>query len=70
MTTPVATLTDGALALSASTITWTAGSWLQARLVGRGWRAGLVRVGTLLIALGILVMIVYGAVKRRNDWRK
>ncbi len=22
------------------------------------------------IALGIVVMIVYGAVKRRNDWRK
>lgn len=49
------TLADGALALSASTITWTTGSWLQARLVARGWRRGLVLVGTLLIALGILV---------------
>lgn len=46
-------LAAGAVALSASTITWTAGSWLQARLVPRGWRAGLVGVGALVIALGI-----------------
>jgi MFS family permease len=46
-------LTAGAVALSASTITWTAGSWLQARLVPRGWRAGLVGVGAAIIALGI-----------------
>ena len=46
-------LAAGALALSASTITWTAGSWLQARLVPRGWRAGLVGLGALVIALGI-----------------
>ncbi len=46
-------LAAGALALSASTVTWTAGSWLQARLVPRGWRAGLVGVGALVIALGI-----------------
>lgn len=45
----------GALAISAATITWTAGSWLQARLVPRGWRRGLVGIGTLLIAAGILV---------------
>lgn len=46
-------LTAGALAISAATITWTAGSWLQARLVPRGWRRGLVGIGTLLIAAGI-----------------
>ncbi|HET9878175.1 MAG TPA: MFS transporter [Candidatus Limnocylindria bacterium] len=50
-----ASLAAGALAISAATLTWTAGSWLQARLVPRGWRRGLVGIGTLLIAVGILV---------------
>ncbi len=47
------TLAAGALALSAATITWTGGSWLQARLVPRGWRRGLVGIGNVLIAAGI-----------------
>ncbi|HET7684823.1 MAG TPA: MFS transporter [Candidatus Limnocylindria bacterium] len=53
-------LEAGALALSASTITWTAGSWLQARLAPRGWRRGMVGVGTLLIAaaIGITALVL------------
>ncbi len=47
------TLAAGALAISAATITWTTGSWLQARLAPRGWRRGLVGIGDLLIAAGI-----------------
>jgi MFS family permease len=47
------TLAAGALAISAATITWTSGSWLQARLAPRGWRRGLVGIGDLLIAAGI-----------------
>jgi MFS family permease len=47
------TLAAGALAISAATITWTTGSWLQARLAPRGWRRGLVGAGDLLIAAGI-----------------
>ena len=52
------TLAAGALAISAATITWTAGSWLQARLAPRGWRRGLVGIGDLLIAAGIGVTAV------------
>lgn len=46
-------LEAGALALSASTVTWAVGSWLQARLAPRGWRRGLVGIGTVLMAAAI-----------------
>lgn len=48
-----ASLAAGGLALSAAAVTWTIGSWTQARLAPRGWRRGLVRGGVLLIAGGI-----------------
>jgi MFS family permease len=48
-----ASLQVGGLALSAAAVTWTAGSWIQARLAPRGWRRGLVSSGALLIAAGI-----------------
>jgi MFS family permease len=43
----------GGLALSSAAVTWTIGSWIQARLAPRAWRRGLVRGGTVLIAAGI-----------------
>lgn len=46
------TLFAGA-ALTASTLAWTVGSWLQARLAGRQSRRLLVTIGLLLIVLGI-----------------
>ncbi len=46
------TLFAGA-ALTASTLAWTAGSWLQARLASRQSRRLLVTTGLLLIILGI-----------------
>jgi MFS family permease len=42
------------LALTAATITWTTGSWLQARLVARSDRRVLVRVGLALVVGGEL----------------
>jgi MFS family permease len=47
------TLFAGA-ALTASTLAWTAGSWVQARLAARQGRRLLVTVGLLLIILGII----------------
>lgn len=47
------TLFAGA-ALTASTLAWTAGSWLQARLAPRQGRRLLVTIGLLLILLGIV----------------
>jgi MFS family permease len=41
------------IALTAATITWTAGSWLQAKLAPRQGRRLLVTVGLLLIVLGL-----------------
>ncbi len=41
------------LALTAATLTWTAGSWLQAKLAPRQGRRLLVTAGLLLIALGL-----------------
>ena len=41
------------VALTAATMTWTAGSWLQAKLAPRQGRRLLVTVGLLLIALGL-----------------
>jgi MFS family permease len=41
------------IALTAATLTWTAGSWLQAKLAPRQGRRLLVTAGLLLIALGL-----------------
>ena len=41
------------VALTAATLTWTAGSWLQAKLAPRHGRRLLVTAGLLLIALGL-----------------
>lgn len=43
----------GGLALTAAAVTWAAGSWLQARMTGRGSRRALIAAGILLIAVGI-----------------
>ncbi len=50
-----APLTVGGLALSAAAVTWTTGSWIQARLAPRGLRRELVSGGALLIATGIVL---------------
>jgi MFS family permease len=47
-----------ALALTASTLTWTAGSWVQARCIARWGPRRLVRPGMCLIALGLGAMCV------------
>jgi MFS family permease len=43
----------GGLALTGATLTWTAGAWVQARLVRTRSRRALVAAGCLVIALGI-----------------
>lgn len=52
------------VALTAATLAWTAGAWLQARLIARAGRRALVAVGLVLIALGIVAVagIVHPAV--------
>lgn len=45
-----------AVALTASTLTWTAGSWVQARYVSRSGPRRLVRGGVGLVAVGLTVM--------------
>jgi MFS family permease len=45
-----------ALALTASTLTWTAGSWVQARYIARWGPRRLVRSGECLVAVGLGVM--------------
>jgi MFS family permease len=50
--------TLAALALTASTLTWTAGSWVQARCIARYGPRRLVRPGECLIATGLGVMCV------------
>jgi MFS family permease len=50
--------TLAALALTASTLTWTAGSWAQARWIARWGPRRLVRPGECLVALGLGVMCV------------
>jgi len=45
-----------ALALTASTLTWTAGSWVQARFIARYGPRRLVRLGECVIAAGLAVM--------------
>ena len=47
-----------ALALTASTLTWTAGSWVQARCIARYGPRRLVRPGECLIAVGLGLMCV------------
>ena len=44
--------TFAGLALTAATITWTGGSWLQARLASAGWRRKLTSVGLIVLAIG------------------
>jgi MFS family permease len=46
-----------ALALTASTLTWTAGSWVQARCIARYGPRRLVRPGECLVAIGLGVML-------------
>jgi MFS family permease len=48
--------TLAALALTASTLTWTAGSWVQARFIARWGPRRLVRPGECLVAIGLGVM--------------
>src|SRR6202161_2393073 len=50
--------TLAALALTASTLTWTAGSWVQARCIARWGPRRLVRPGECLVALGLGSMCV------------
>jgi MFS family permease len=47
-----------ALALTASTLTWTAGSWVQARCIARYGPRRLVRPGECLVAIGLAMMCV------------
>jgi MFS family permease len=50
--------TLAALALTASTLTWTAGSWVQARCIARWGPRRLVRPGECLVAVGLGAMCV------------
>ena len=54
--------TVAGLALSAATLTWTAGAWVQARAARLGSRSTLVAAGAGLIACGIVVIatVVHG----------
>jgi len=45
-------VTFAGLALTTATITWTAGSWLQARLASGGWRRELSSAGLVVLAIG------------------
>jgi MFS family permease len=47
-----------AVALTGSTLTWTAGSWVQARFIARYGPRRLVRTGECLVAVGLAVMCV------------
>jgi MFS family permease len=48
----------GALALTAATMTWTAGAWVQARRIGRLGPRRLVRLGEMLVFTGLVLMAV------------
>ncbi len=48
-------VTLGGLALSAAAVTWTAGSWIQARAAAAGIRRTLVTSGAALIGAGIVI---------------
>jgi MFS family permease len=52
----------GGIALTAATLTWTTGSWIQERRVRQIGPRTFVRVGMLLIAAGIVLMIVVASV--------
>ncbi len=45
-----------ALALTAATLTWTAGAWVQARYIARWGPRRLVRPGECLVAVGLVLM--------------
>jgi len=47
-----------AVALTAATLTWTAGSWVQARCIARYGPRRLVRPGECLVAVGVALMCV------------
>jgi MFS family permease len=51
------TATVAGLALTAATVCWTTGAWIQARLAARGGRRALVVTGAALIASGIAGVI-------------
>jgi len=46
----------GALALTAATMTWTAGSWVQARWISRVGPRRLVRLGEIMVFIGLVLM--------------
>lgn len=48
--------TQAGIALTAATLTWTAGSWIQARYIGRIGAARLVAAGFALVLLGIGIL--------------
>jgi MFS family permease len=48
----------GALALTAATMTWTAGSWVQARWISRVGPRRLVRLGEIMVFTGLALMAV------------
>jgi MFS family permease len=48
--------TEAGIALTAATLTWTAGSWIQARYIGRIGSARLVGAGFVLVLLGIATL--------------
>ncbi|HEY6501163.1 MAG TPA: MFS transporter [Streptosporangiaceae bacterium] len=48
----------GALALTAATMTWTAGAWVQARWINRLGPRRLVRLGEVLVFAGLVLMAV------------
>ena len=52
------TATAAGLALTAATLTWSAGAWLQAHLVARHGRHWLALIGLVLIAAGIAGMLL------------
>ena len=50
-----ASVTVGGIALSAAAVTWTTGSWVQARAAAAGIRRTLVTTGAALIGAGIVI---------------
>lgn len=50
--------TTAGLALTAATLTWTTGAWVQAHLAGRGLRRSVALAGLGLIAIGIVGAIL------------
>src|SRR5262249_5971804 len=48
--------TVAGVALSAATLTWTAGAWVQAREAGRRSRRALIGAGVVILACGIAIL--------------